>query len=208
MQTIKTKLFFPVFLLVFSTSMNANAQGLKVGDKAADFKLKNVDGGMVSLPTEASAKGAILVFTCNQCPFSIAYEDRIMALHERFAPKGFPVIAINPNDAERVPEDSYRNMKKRAREKGFKFAYLHDETQEVAKAYGATRTPHVFLTSKDSNGQFTVRYIGAIDNNTDDPAAADKKYVESAITELLEGKEVTVSNTKAIGCSIKWKQTK
>jgi peroxiredoxin len=203
-KTIKSSFVF-MFLLA---STIGHGQGLKIGDKAIDFKLRNVDGNIVSLPNDNSVKGAIIIFTCNHCPFSIAYEDRIIALHEKYAALGFPVIAINPNDADRVPEDSYRNMKKRAREKGFKFAYLHDETQETAKGFGATRTPHVFLTSRITSGEYIVRYIGAIDNNTDDPAAADKKYIESAIAELLEGKEISVNSTKAIGCSIKWKQSK
>ncbi|MFM7080069.1 MAG: thioredoxin family protein [Bacteroidota bacterium] len=205
---MKKTIKFPIVLLLLLASTIGHAQGLKIGDKAIDFKLKNVDGDLVSLPTDKSIKGVIIIFTCNNCPFSIAYEDRIIALHDKYAALGFPVIAINPNDAERVPEDSFRNMKKRAREKGFKFSYLHDETQETAKAYGATRTPHVFLTSRNGSGEYVVSYIGAIDNNTDDPAAADKKYIESAISEILEGKAVSVNATKAIGCSIKWKQTK
>ena len=161
---------------------------------------------MVSLAGMQNNKGAIVVFTCNNCPFSIAYEDRIIALHQKYAAAGYPVVAINPNDAERVPEDSYRNMKKRAKEKKFPFVYLHDETQEIAKAYGATRTPHVFILQKDSDGIYFVKYIGAIDNNTDDPVAADKKYIETAIDELSIGSKVTIPMTKAIGCSIKWKQ--
>lgn len=181
-------------------------QGLNVGDKAVDFNLKNVDGKMVSLSGMQNNKGAIVIFTCNNCPFSIAYEDRIIALHQRYASQGYPVVAINPNDAERVPEDSYKNMKKRAREKKFPFVYLHDETQEIAKAYGATRTPHLFILNKGTDGDYVVRYIGAIDNNTDDPMAADKKYVENVINELNNGSAVTTPMTKAIGCSIKWKQ--
>lgn len=202
------KHLFAITILILTATHIMSAQGLKVGDQAPDFKLKNVDGGTVSLPSDPSVQGAIIIFTCNNCPFSIAYEDRIIALNEKFKPLGYPVIAINPNDAEKVPEDSYRNMKKRARDKGFKFPYLHDETQETAKIYGATRTPHIFVIQKDKNGSYTIRYIGAIDNNTDDPAAADKKYIEMAINELLSGKEVSVPNTKAIGCSIKWKQAK
>ena len=195
-----------ISLLLQLTISGAYAQGLNVGDKAADFNLKNTDGNMVSLAGMQNNKGAIVVFTCNNCPFSIAYEDRIIALHQKYAAAGYPVVAINPNDAERVPEDSYRNMKKRAKEKKFPFVYLHDETQEIAKAYGATRTPHVFILQKDSDGIYFVKYIGAIDNNTDDPVAADKKYIETAIDELSIGSKVTIPMTKAIGCSIKWKQ--
>lgn len=195
-----------LFSIITSNTFYTYGQGLNVGDKAVDFNLKNIDGKMVSLAGMQNNKGAIIVFTCNNCPFSIAYEDRIIALHQKYAAVGYPVVAINPSDAERVPEDSYKNMKKRAREKKFPFVYLHDETQEIAKAFGATRTPHVFLLQKDSDGAYVVKYIGAIDNNTDDPVAADKKYIENAIDELNNGSKVSTAMTKAIGCSIKWKQ--
>ncbi|MFM7176231.1 MAG: thioredoxin family protein, partial [Bacteroidota bacterium] len=112
---------------------------------------------------------------------------------------------INPNDAKRVPEESFKHMKKKVKEKSFPFVYLQDESQEIAKAYGATRTPHVFIVQKETDGSYALRYIGAIDNNADDPTAADKKYVESAVNELLLGNTVSLTNTKAIGCSIKWK---
>ena len=180
------------------------AQTLKTGDKAPDFNLKSTSGKMVSLSDLKENKGAIIIFTCNNCPFSIAYEDRIIDLHNRYASKGFPVIAINPNDAKKVPEDSYRNMIKRAKSKKFHFEYIHDETQRTARNYGATRTPHVFIVVKESE-HYTIKYIGAIDNNTDDPSAADKKFVENALAEILEGKEVNQSMTKAIGCTIKWR---
>ncbi|HEX5002810.1 MAG TPA: thioredoxin family protein [Bacteroidia bacterium] len=179
--------------------------GLDVGDKAKDFRLLSASGKTVSLSTMSDVKGAIIIFTCNHCPFSQAYEDRIIALHKKYAPEGYPVIAINPNDASKVPDDSYENMQKRAQEKSFPFEYLYDESQETAKAYGASRTPHVFLLTKKNN-KFYVAYIGGIDNNTDEPENVTKKYVEEAVDELIAGKPVTTSFTKAIGCSIKWKQ--
>ncbi len=181
-------------------------QGLKIGDKAPDFNLKSTEGKQVSLSAIQGNKGAIVVFTCNNCPFSIAYEDRIIALHKKFSSLGYPVIAINPNDAVKVPEESFKHMRKRAKEKSFPFVYLQDESQETAKAYGATRTPHVFIVQKDTDGSYILKYIGAIDNNTDDPDAADKKYVDNAVNELLLGNTVSLTNTKAIGCSIKWKK--
>jgi hypothetical protein len=145
-----------------------------------------------------------VIFTCNHCPFSIAYEDRIIALHKKYESLGYPVIAINPNDEVKVPEDSFKKMIKRAKEKKFPFVYLHDATQEVARTYGAVRTPHVYVLSK-SEGNYTVEYIGAIDNNSQEPEAVTERYIEKAIDELLEGKKVTTTTTKAIGCTIKWK---
>ncbi|MBL7922793.1 MAG: thioredoxin family protein [Bacteroidia bacterium] len=180
-------------------------EGYKVGDKVQDFNLRNVDGTRVSLAGQKEAKGFIVIFTCNHCPFSVAYEDRIIALHQKYAPQGYPVIAINPNDAGTVPEDDFESMMERAREKKFPFAYLHDESQDVARAFGAARTPHVFVIQKDK-GDMLVKYIGAIDDNTDDPSAATRKYVENAMEELIKGELVSLSFTKAIGCTIKWKK--
>lgn len=180
------------------------SQGYKVGDKATDFKLKNVDGKMVSLSDYKDAKGFIVVFTCNHCPFAKAYEDRIIALNTKYASHGYPVIAINSNDPEQVEEDSYANMQARAKAKKYAFPYLVDETQATAHTYGAAHTPHVFVLQK-SGGDFIVKYIGAIDDNYDDPSAVKQKYVENAVDNLLAGKPVNPSVTKAIGCSIKWK---
>ena len=115
-----------------------------------------------------------------------------------------PVIAINPNDKDVAPDDSFEKMQARAKEKKFAFAYLYDETQEIAKAYGATRTPHVFLLDKNR----VVRYIGAIDDNSEEPNAVKEKYLENAIDALLAGKEIAVKETKAVGCSIKWSKKK
>jgi len=190
-------------LLLLSTSIMAD--GYKIGDKVNDFSLKNVDGKMVSLADSKDAKGFIVVFTCNHCPYAKAYEERIMELDKKYSPKGFPVVAINPNDPDIVPDDSFEAMVERAQEKSYTFPYLYDETQEVATAYGATRTPHVFVLER-AKDKLVVRYIGAIDNNTEDAEQADKKYVEDAIEALLSGKSVAVTETKAIGCTIKWRK--
>ena len=145
-----------------------------------------------------------MVFTCNHCPFAKAYEDRIIALNTKYASQGYPVIAINPNDPSQVEEDSYSNMQARAKTKNYQFPYLIDETQAIARAYGAAHTPHVFVLQK-SGSDFIVKYIGAIDDNSDDPSAVKEKYVENAVDNLLAGKPVSPSSTKAIGCSIKWR---
>jgi peroxiredoxin len=198
---MKTLAFIAATVLLMSFALSP---GYKVGDKVADFKLKNIDGKMVSLADFKEAKGFIITFTCNHCPFAKAYEDRIIALNKLYAPKGYPVIAINPNDPKQVEEDSFVKMQERARSKNFTFPYLMDETQDIAHAYGAAHTPHVFILQKSGN-DYIVKYIGAIDDNSDDAAAVKEKYVESAVNELLAGKPVSQPTTKAIGCSIKWK---
>jgi len=180
------------------------SSGYKVGDKAMDFKLKNTDGRMMALTSLDNTKGFIVVFTCNHCPVAKAYEDRIIALDKKYAPKGYPVVAINSNDPSQVPEDSFENMQKRAKEKQYTFPYLFDETQTVAKAYGATCTPYVFVLQKTGD-DYIVKYIGAIDDNRDDATQTKNKYVEAAVDALLANTPVTITNTKAIGCGIKWK---
>ncbi|MEN9445124.1 MAG: hypothetical protein RIS47_2015 [Bacteroidota bacterium] len=195
-----------VFFFMLATVLAASswAQGYQVGDEATDFSLKNVDNKMVSLAGLSGAKGAIVVFTCNHCPFSVLYEDRIVALDKMFKAKGYPVVAINPNDEAAYPEDAFDKMIVRAKEKGFTFPYLRDESQDIAKAYGAQKTPHVYLLQKEG-GKFVVKYIGAIDNNSKEPNAVTEKYVENAVAELLAGKAVSKPNTKAIGCGVKYK---
>lgn len=180
------------------------ATGLEIGQAAPDFKLKNVDGRMISLADVKDAngnapKGYIVTFTCNTCPFAVMYEDRIIDLHNRFAPKGWPVVAIQPNDVSQKLGDGFEEMKIRAKEKGFPYVYLIDEKQEVYPKYGATKTPHVFLL--DANR--IVKYIGAIDNNAQDAAAADRHYVAEAIAAIEAGKTPDPAMTKAIGCGIK-----
>ncbi len=193
---------FVALLGLFAMSFVAPAPGLKVGDKAIDFKLKNVDGKNYALADLKKAKGYVVIFTCNHCPYAIAYEERIIALHKKYEALGYPVVAINPNDKKVQPADSYEKMQERAKEKQYGFLYLYDETQEIAKTYGATRTPHVFILDKD----LTVKYIGAIDDNSESAEAVQVKYVENAIDALREGKEPSVTETKAIGCSIKWRK--
>lgn len=181
-------------------------EGYKVGDEAMDFSLKNVDGNMVALAQFADAKGYIVIFTCNHCPYAKAYESRIVALNEKYNTLGYPVIAINPNDPNIQPEDSYEAMKTNAKEKGFSFPYLFDEQQAVYPIYGATKTPHVYLLQKQ-DGKLIVKYIGAIDDNYEHQEEVKEKYVEQAVDALLAGKDIATSSTKAVGCSIKDKRT-
>ncbi len=187
-------------------SLSAAAWAYTVGDTVADFRLRNVDGTMLALSQYGrEARGVIVVFMCNSCPYVKAYEDRIIELHREFAPKGFPVLAIQPNDPERSPEDSYENMQRRAAQKGYPFPYLWDETQEVARQFGARRTPQVYLLQRLGE-HFRVVYIGAIDDNIEDPKAVSRRYVAEAIAAVLEGKTPPVTETRAIGCTIKWRR--
>lgn len=176
-------------------------EGYKPGDKAEDFRLKSVDGKMYSMSDYKDAKGFIVVFTCNHCPFAKKYEDRIIELANKYKSKGYILLAINPNDPSVQPEDSYALMQKRAKEKGFSFPYLFDEGQKVYPKYGATKTPHAFLLDKS----LTVKYVGAIDDNVEDAGAVKERYLENAIAALENKKNPSPSVTKAIGCSIKTK---
>jgi len=194
-----------VCVVLILAAARPGGAGYGVGDKASDFKLKNVDGKMISMAEMKDAKGFIVVFTCNHCPFSVAYEDRLIDLHKKYSSKGYPVVAINPNDEGIVPEDSFENMVIRSKEKKFPFVYLQDKTQEIAKAYGASRTPHIYILGRKGK-DLVVQYIGAIDDNTDDATAAKNKYVENAMNDILANKPVAVSSTKAIGCSVKYKK--
>lgn len=191
------------FALLMGVLMSfTNPAGYKVGDKATDFKLKSVDNKMYSMADYKDAKGFIVVFTCNHCPFAVKYEDRIIDLAKKYKSKGYVLLAINPNDPAAQPEDSFELMQKRAKEKKFTFPYLFDEGQKIYPQYGATKTPHVFLLDKN----LVVKYIGAIDDNVEDASEVKEKYLENAIAALEKGEEPTPNTTKAIGCSIKVKK--
>ncbi len=192
-------------ILSLAFAFTAAAQGYMPGDEAIDFKLKNIDEKQVSMADYPDAKGFIVIFTCNHCPFSVAYEDRIIELDKKYKQLGYPVIAINPNDPELQPQDGFVEMQTRAAEKGFTFPYLLDEGQKVYPVYGANRTPHVFLLQV-SDGKYIVRYVGAIDDNHQDEAAVKEKYVENAVNALIKGQKPEKDFTKAIGCSIKMKE--
>lgn len=176
-----------------------NPKAYALGDIAEDFSLKNVNGDTVSLSDYREARGVIVVFTCNHCPFAQLYEQRIIDLHRNYAPQGFPVVAINPNSPLIVPEDSFDKMQERARQKRYPFAYLFDEDQTVYPRFGATRTPHVYVL--DANR--IVRYIGSIDNNAEAPNASTTRFVENAINALIRGEKPSPDYTRAVGCTIK-----
>jgi peroxiredoxin len=193
-------------LAVFSYTLDANtlpvSKGYTIGDAVSNIDLKDVDGAMVSFSDFPKAKGFIVIFTCNTCPFAVASEDRIIALDAQFKEKGFPVIAINPNNPSVQPDDTFELMQLKARDKGFTFPYLYDATSMVYAQFGAKKTPHVYLLQREK-GQNIVKYIGAIDDNVRNESAVKEQFLANAINELLAGKEVSRKETKAIGCSIK-----
>lgn len=199
----KFKIAFLVLAVGLITAFSATPPvGYEIGSIATDFSLKNVDNKNVSLKDYKEAKGFIVIFTCNHCPYAVAYEDRIIDLDKKYKKLGYPVIAINPNNPEKQKDDSFDKMQVRAKEKGFTFPYLFDEGQKIYPQYGATKTPHVYILQKTDKGN-VVKYIGAIDDNHSDETAVKQKYVENAVDALLKNQEVKVKTTKAIGCSIK-----
>jgi peroxiredoxin len=201
MRTLSSILVIVCFLIISATT-----SGYEPGDKVADFSLKNVDGKMVALSGFEDAKGVIVVFDCNTCPYSKLYNSRIVALNKKYKSQGFPVVAINANDSEMSPGDSYEEMVKVAKRDNYDFPYLIDESQATAKAFGASNTPHVFVLQK-TGSEFTVIYKGAIDNNPRDGASASKKYVEEAVDAVLNNQVVVTKKTKAIGCGIKYRNS-
>ena len=191
-------------LILFTTLFCSHPfdDGYDIGDKATDFSLENIDGSFVSLSDFKDAKGFIIVFTCNTCPYAVLYEDRIEALNKKYAHQGYPVIAIMPNNVETKPGDSMISMRERAIDKGFTFPYLIDAGQKIYPQYGATKTPHVFILESTPRGPL-VRYIGGIDDNYKDASLVKTRYVEEVIESLKNGYEIKQTKTKAIGCSIK-----
>ena len=200
MKTIKSTLLLAVIAIITLAFTVKTDKGYKVGDTIEDFSLKNVDVDKISLKDYDDVKGFIIIFTCNTCPYSLANEDRIIALQDKYEELGYPVIAINPNDPKAQPGDSFEKMKVRAEEKGFNFPYLFDEGQKVYPKFGASKTPHVYIVSKP---EMKVEYIGAIDDSSRDASTVKVKYIETVVDELLAGKTPSITETRAIGCSIK-----
>jgi len=178
---------------------------LAIGSKApmTDVKMKNVDGKDVTIAGLKGTKGTLVVFTCNACPFAKAWEQRIVTLGNTWSKKGIGVIAINPNDPAKVAEDGYAQMKERAKARKMAFPYAVDASSDIARAYGATRTPEAFLF--DAEG--TLVYHGAVDDNRD-AAGVKTRYLEEAIKAIAAGQAVPTAETKSVGCTIKWRNAK
>src|ERR687898_1964537 len=174
---------------------------LSTGDEAITFELPGVDDQRHALADYADKEAVAVIFTCNHCPYARAWEDRIVQIQAEYAERGVQVVAISANDPEKYPADSFPRMKERAQEKGFNFPYLYDESQEVARAYGAERTPEIFLFDKGG----TLRYHGTVDDNYEDPAAVNVHYLREALEAVLAGRDPSTAETTPVGRTIKWK---
>ncbi len=180
--------------------LTPSADTLKKGSKAPDFNLMGVDGAEHQLSEFSGKKALLVIFMCNHCPYVIPKMGYFVELQERYPE--LQIVAVNSNDPTNYPDDSFESMKKVAEEKGFSFPYLFDETQEVAKAYGATCTPDPFLF----DGNMELAYHGRFDDAHGKPHGEGKtSEMEDAIKQLLAGEDVTVPTEPSLGCSIKWK---
>lgn len=174
---------------------------LRPGDHMIEFKLPGVDNQKYTAHEFKGKKAIVIIFSCNHCPYVQAWEDRMIEIQKDYADRDVQLVAINSNDPQKYSEDNFENMKKRAQEKGFNFPYLYDESQEIAHAYGAERTPEVFLF----DGKAMLRYHGAIDDNYEDPAEVQKHYLRDALDSVLAGDNPEIPSTPPVGCTIKWK---
>jgi peroxiredoxin len=171
-----------------------------IGDKAPEFELPDTEGAPWSAPNGDGANATVVVFTCNHCPYALAWHDRIAQAARDYADRGVRFLAISSNDAERYPRDSYDAMKARVAKEDWPMPYLYDQTQEVARAYGAKTTPDLFVV--DSEGR--LAYRGAPDSDYDDPAQ-QAQWLRDALDAVLGGEQPARAETRPVGCSIKWK---
>ena len=178
------------------SALDLNAKAPK-----AEVKMKGVDGAWHTLKDVAGEKGTLVLFSCNACPWVKKWEDRMSSIGNTYQTKGVGVIMINANDPNKVAEDGYDEMVARAKAKAFGFPYVVDATSEVARAFGATRTPEAFLF--DAKGKLI--YHGAIDDNASDAKAVDVPYLKNALNALIAGESIPKAQTKALGCSIKFR---
>lgn len=185
-----------------SSSIAVGSVGLPLGSPAVDFQLKGVDGKSYSLVNFKDKKAVVVVFSCNHCPYAQAYEQRLIQLQEDYFSKNVALVAINSNDDTNYPEDSFPNMVSRSKERGFNFPYVRDESQDIARKYGAICTPHVFAFDQNRR----LQYKGRIDDNWKSPADVKTRDLKNALDEILQGKTPSVQETRPYGCSIKWKQ--
>ncbi|MFZ5939575.1 MAG: thioredoxin family protein [Bacteroidota bacterium] len=193
------KRIIAILLLLLPVVLNGQ---IKPGDPAPGFTLESTKGGMISLDDFSKEKGIILIFTSNACPFTDAYESRMIVLHNRYASQGYPVVAINPNSEKLSPDDSMEKMKERAAARNYPFSYLKDSDGKVSGLYGARRTPEVFLLTS-RKGVFYVAYTGSIDDNAMDASLVGQRYVEQALMAVYTGKKPENETTRAVGCAIK-----
>jgi peroxiredoxin len=173
---------------------------LQIGERAPDFSLPGVDGETYSLADFQDVQILVIAFTCNHCPYVIGSEDRIIAFAQEYSPRGVAFVAINSNSQNTYADDSFEHMVERAKEKGFPFPYLRDESQQVALAYGALRTPHFYVFDRERK----LRYTGRMDDNPKFPGQETTHELRDAVDDLLAGREVSTPLTNPLGCNVKW----
>ena len=174
---------------------------LQLGQPAPDFNLPGVDGKNYSLNSFKDAKLLVVVFSCNHCPYVVGSEERMIAFARDYQPRGVAMIAINSNETEGHPTDSFEHMRQRATEKNFPFAYVRDDSQDIALKYGALRTPHYYVFDQDRK----LRYTGRMDDNPRNPGQEKTHELRDAVDALLAGRQPAVPMTNPIGCNVKWK---
>jgi hypothetical protein len=178
---------------------------MHIGDACPDFSLPGTDGMKHGLHDFDGSKLLCVMVSCNHCPYVVAYEPRVVALTKEYAQKGVGFIAVNGNDATRYPDDAMEPMTHRAKERGFVFPYVRDDSQDFVRALGARFTPEVYVFGPAENGTRTLRYHGRIDDNHRDLSRVTSPDLKNALDALLDGKQAPVAETTAFGCSIKWK---
>ncbi len=174
---------------------------LQIGQAAPDFDLPGVDGKNYSLASFGSAKVLVVFFTCNHCPYVVGSEARIGRLHDAYHPKGVDWVGINSNETDNHPTDDFEHMKRRTDDVGIRYPYLRDEAQDVARAYGALRTPHFYVF----DGERKLRYTGRLDDNPRTPGRQATHELADALDALLEGNDPPVGVTNPVGCNVKWR---
>lgn len=174
---------------------------LSIGDRAPWFSLPSVDGSHVDLDSLAGSSAVAVIFSCNHCPYVMAWEERMIAIQRDYADRGLKMVAINSNDQVMYPEDSFEAMVERSANAGFNFPYLRDDSQDVPRAYGAERTPEVFLF----DSELRLVYHGAIDDNYEEPDEVESSYLRDAIDAVLKGEVPKIQETPPVGCTIKWR---
>ena len=193
------KLFF--VLLISGTAL-VRADELPLGSNIplADNELQEIDGNTITLNGSMGESGLLIIFSCNTCPWVKAWNDRYVSITKKYQPLGINVVALNSNEADRDGDESLSAMRKFAKKNDYNFSYAVDKNSELASAFGASRTPHIYLF----NAQGVLVYRGAIDDNARDVEAVKEPYLATAIDQLLAGEEISTTSTKALGCSIKF----
>ncbi len=201
----KLQYYFTTVIVLITSFLSFGFGDLENQSVEFNFKLLNVDGKTVSLTDYPDAKGFMIIFTCNHCPFAKLYPERMNALHEKYKSLGVPLIAISSTDTIMYEDDGYTEMVNKSIKAKFNFPYLYDSSQIVAKNYHAQKTPHAYVIWKVS-GKWEIKYNGAIDDNGAEPEKVQTSYVADAVNQLLKGEDVKIKETKSIGCQIHFRK--